>query len=326
MRRLALLLVAVGLGCSRPRAKPVPVAEIAPPSASLALLATADAAGPVETATPGAQDSDDAGVPERRCAVAKVDYTARAKAVPGWEAIAGIPFGTCWSGPTSTWSISLELNAAGGEVVGLAVLHVDAGEKLTRHVRKLDEIEGGRRQFVEAKVFDFDGDGDPELYLAFTGEGAGCDPSAYPNGEIVGFHGGKIAPYAPAKGLAIFALKDIDKDGRPDIVTPSPFATFDDTHGVVANFAPHLVAHALPDGTFSRTDAVAVAAAKAICPRKPTTFPVDDGIAIVKTVGCARLWGMTAEAIGEHVSGESFSAGPEAFAELLAAKPPLTLR
>jgi hypothetical protein len=111
----------------------------------------------------------------------------------------------------------------------------------------------------------------------------------------------KIEPIAP---VAIERFKDVDSDGVLDIVTFDPFQIVghsystdhcsmcldEDLNG------PELVAHALPDGSFSRTDALAVASARRACPKPaPVSFPKKCGDEEFgrgwRDFACAQLWG-----------------------------------
>ncbi len=80
--------------------------------------------------------------------------------------------------------------------------------------------------------------------------------------------------------VTVTRFADVDADGRPDIVTFDPFRIQAHTYSTencsmcldddVAG--PELVLHALPDGTFSATDRVAIAHARSGCPTSPIEY------------------------------------------------------
>jgi hypothetical protein len=149
-------------------------------------------------------------------------------------------------------------------------------------------------------VFDLDGDGEDELLLPF-------DPST-----ILTFKDGKVTPYAAAAGRSFVGLVDADRDGRPDLLLNNPYAS--DAAFVscgkryghpVLNFhvETSLIAHALPDGTFTADDDLTRRVAKTLCPEKPAKVVVKGGDGklhngwIRNNIVCARLWGATADAV-----------------------------
>ena len=146
-------------------------------------------------------------------------------------------------------------------------------------------------------LHDFDGDGEPELFLRM--ETQRIEAAEYPQGRLWTFRDGRIAVYPPVRDLPIASLRDLDGDGRPDLSTYGPYrAEADDP---VSDFThlergPRLWARSLPDGTFSFTDPVALAANLRACPRKPKAIhqPTD--------AACARLWGMSEKAVLRLIS------------------------
>jgi len=145
----------------------------------------------------------------------------------------------------------------------------------------------------DASFFDYDGDGEDEVFVRttigtydrveqqqsgiFTFRGAGPD-------------GGKarIVPYPPASSLGIDTTRDADDDGRPDLLVSIGPAS--------APVGIRLLAHSLPDGTFSMRDAVAVGWAQKQCPQDPkldlsTKSASDFGQKLADDIACALLWG-----------------------------------
>lgn len=140
-----------------------------------------------------------------------------------------------------------------------------------------------------AATSDYDGDGTPEVVVrrsAWEHEGGGSERLA-----VYTTRDGRVQPYAPAAafGEAREAV-DADRDGRADLVLPSPW-TVTDVCGLegIEHPGPTVLAHALPDGTFSTTDAVARAWALAGCHRGGNDEPD------VVDVACARIRGVGPE-------------------------------
>lgn len=115
------------------------------------------------------------------------------------------------------------------------------------------------RAVKRVMLFDFDGDGDPEIGFDVEAEGPEGDTSLYHH--LYTFRDGAIKPYpVPFTGR----LEDIDKDGRPDLIREHNeiVKTMCDAYEPVSG--PAVIAHALPNGTFSTTDKVAADHAKKV--------------------------------------------------------------
>jgi hypothetical protein len=118
--------------------------------------------------------------------------------------------------------------------------------------------------------FDWDGDGDEEIVLAV--ESSGHETWEF-DSEVFSFKDGAVVPYGPAAGLVIDEVRDVDGDGRPDLLTSGPYS--DVTVDLGAGFAATrlvekmFVAHSLADGRFSLDDSVAARAVAKWCPRPP---------------------------------------------------------
>nr|MBK7065832.1 VCBS repeat-containing protein [Deltaproteobacteria bacterium] len=165
---------------------------------------------------------------------------------------------------------------------------------------------------IEApSLFDHDGDGEPEVFVRVTTERRG-GPSTF-HGRVWTFRDGAVDVYAPSREWMVAAVRDVDGDGRPDLlthghyVTEAPGPCGEAPHAAVG---PLLAAHALPDGRFSLTDEAARRADRERCPAA-TADPAGvvvttpggrvDAAATFERVVCARLWGASAAAVSERV-------------------------
>jgi hypothetical protein len=178
-----------------------------------------------------------------------------------------------------------------------------------------------------AEVYDFDGDGDPELFVGLHGIWSGPTGLELAESVLYSFKNGSIVRYPPAAAFAIWKLEDRDGDGRPDLVTSSPYAS--SRGGSTPVFAPTLVAHALPDGTFSTTDAVAERVARTVCPARPALTTLrrpapTTGEKDQHRIACARMWGASATDIAKQLSLDVASRSD--WPHVLTLEPPITLR
>jgi len=143
----------------------------------------------------------------------------------------------------------------------------------------------------DASFFDYDGDGEEEVFVRTT---IGTYDRVEQQQSAIFTFGSpdagkaRIVPYAPATSLAIDTTRDADDDGRPDLLVAIGPAS--------APVGIRLLAHSLPDGTFSLRDAVAVGWAQKQCPQDPkldlsTKSASDFGQKLADDVACALLWG-----------------------------------
>ena len=147
------------------------------------------------------------------------------------------------------------------------------------------------------KLYDFDGDGHAELFsreahrvLQDHPEEGGLSLTEAGGAVLLTFRDGKITPYPPAYDVSAFGItdmRDVDGDQRPDL--------FSLLYGM--STGPWRIAHTLADGTFSKTDAVAVRAMRDQCPSPSTilltvsaTGAVDED-ATKAAVACAMIRG-----------------------------------
>jgi len=244
-----------------------------------------------------------------------------------------------------------------GVTAELLAVHVDAKGTVTSIAlagttrtkdRAFQSHDADRVQIDTQMTYDFDGDGEDEFVAIGhdqTKDGP-RDPMAY----IVQMKNGAAQMYAPAAGLPIFRVEDVDRDGRPDFVSYGPYrsripARCNNTQAAQV-VGPPLLIHALPNGTFSMTDDKAIAFAKQQCEKPGFTVArddqkkVDDDQTFVN-IACARLWGMSeSQAVaavqrsctairGEASCKESSLLScvyPAEMTQWARAKPPLTLK
>jgi len=237
----------------------------------------------------------------------------------------------------------------GGASATFTVLHDDGSGSVVRWSTKAPPKE--RPLWPPSlEVHDYDGDGVPEL---FSGLQYGGGAREWVRARaFVTFKNGRITPYSPASGLPIDHLEDVDHDGRPDLVVE-----YDVGHGHRCDLhidgagGPDLVtlvAHGLPDGTFSMSDAVARSelAKREKCTTAPahivTISPTIDGgeppSIVEEDIVCARMWGTAKDVIlnevetvcAPYASQTSGCTGPcryiEDVRQLARFDPPITLK
>ncbi len=201
---------------------------------------------------------------------------------------------------------------------------------------------GGGLALDDATFFDWDGDGEDELFV--RGIRGAADHPTEQRSTVWTFHtadaGARIQPYAAATNLApagqaltITDVRDVDGDGRPDLL-----ATF---FGVGPDAPPtthQFMAHSLDGGAFSLRDAAAVAFAQKQCPSDPnldlaTKSPSDFDDTLADAIACALLWGHTpkeeAAALAKGcAAARAADAGvcPVWAQRMVQTKPPLSLR
>ena len=147
---------------------------------------------------------------------------------------------------------------------GSARVRLDAGFRLT--TAAVDGLVLQRSAAHVQLLGDYDGDGDQEALLVHEWsehEGTGGAVS-----EVWTFASGVASRYAPAAGIDVTRAEDVDGDGKLDLVTAGPYAKVTAWAPIGFSYPigpPIFVEHALADGTFSMTDAVAVAFTRRRC-------------------------------------------------------------
>ena len=264
-------------------------------------------ASPIASATPSASTSAAAFAPPAPdvCAgFAESMQTAKKKALarfaPSYGAPvrdARTPVGFCRATPHGQWRVEMPDLAGTStfEAVLYAIearfriVHVDSeGHRATHVMKETLSDYGARDEPREPVVFDWDGDGEPEIYVELHEQGdEGHRASQI---EVLTFRSGAVAPYAQAQSLDVAGLEDVDHDGRPDLLV---YAGYDDALSSCGAGFPYgwpparFVAHATASGDFSRDDAAAKAHARTWCPAPPAT--IGNSAAAI----CARLWART---------------------------------
>jgi hypothetical protein len=148
--------------------------------------------------------------------------------------------------------------------------------------------------------FDFDGDGVDEFLHPVTR--LGTDGAAEVSGVLWTFRSGKVSRFPGAPGQ-VRLVKDVDGDGRPDLLFPGSFrgdwlwegcagvdvvaSVDDDAAGLL------FVAHSLPDGTFSTTDAVAREQLRQRCQDLSDLGSVAHESDLIRAIPCARVRGVS---------------------------------
>lgn len=149
--------------------------------------------------------------------------------------------------------------------------------------------------------FDYDGDGIPEVLTVTSNEGSHKSPDD--PGKLWTYRDGRTMLYPPAAAIKDISLlmQDVDGDGRPDLLSLSPYAEDapDCRDGGHRFFEFPLAYHSLPGGAFRADDDAAIAYARQQCPSRPVELVEADAEAdalsqdeqVAKRIVCARLWG-----------------------------------
>jgi hypothetical protein len=154
-------------------------------------------------------------------------------------------------------------------------------------------------------LFDYDGDGEPEaLVIVDTVESNEAGLSFHVRrGRVWTAASGALSLYPPAREFVVEDTRDVDGDGRPDLITHAPYAALaiikcgsEDPYPVSG---PALLGHAIPGGTFSFSDAVAASFARRECAASPRPVLVPqrdhpdmiDFAPSARNLACARLFG-----------------------------------
>jgi hypothetical protein len=319
----------------------------ASPAASSSAVAMAEASAP--TPTPDA--SIEAAVVSGACHAMNVASTKKldeAKKARACTPELDTSMLACRTSPNgATWGLRVDdvvdISAAGGGdacATGwlLRLVHLDVdgvesalvpgiAEKLRAHTYNVTSD----TRIAEVAFFDWDGDGDDEVLVRGT---RGPDEQRATVWAFRMLDGGaaRIVPYEPTTALTIVGARDVDGDGRPDLLV-SFFGTSRDAPPTTHRF----LAHSLADGTFSLRDSVAVTWAEKECPSGPKLdlgqkTPADFDSSLADDMACALVWGRDPKDLAADVAKACRPASADAgtcpaWARLIVkTKPPLSLR
>lgn len=155
-------------------------------------------------------------------------------------------------------------------------------------------------------AFDFDGDGTPEIITSQEIK-EDCE-AGYSIIRIWKVQDRALVPYSHAPSAAIADVKDVDHDGRPDLISRGAYKEASDTCVVDGDLGPPVfVHHSLPDGRFSEDHEVARTALRAHCPKLPL-IPAwsPEGRAesqeLSQSLICARAWKVSAAELLEKLA------------------------
>ena len=165
-------------------------------------------------------------------------------------------------------------------------------------------------------LFDFDSDGEPEVIVIVDSvETSEAGLSFHVRrGRVWTIHAGALGLFLPARTFVVEEARDVDRDGRLDLITHAPYAALatikcgsEESYPVSG---PALLAHGLAGGTFSFSDSVATAFARRECATLPRPVLVPerehpemiDFAASARNVACARLFGADEAALLAEVA------------------------
>ncbi len=193
----------------------------------------------------------------------------------------------CLPFPNGAWSIELKTfkpRYGSGEAELVAVAYV--GDRRLESDLTMRSGVGVMFTYVDSQLAsDYDKDGVPELWMHSSV--AGVDGGHFEESRLLHATKDAVVEYAPAAKLGLLgAPRDVDGDGTMDL--PVNFDIVFEK-GVVCDgksqwFAAKFFAHALPDGTFSTTDAVAKSFTSSWCASPPSK------VGSPEQAFCARMW------------------------------------
>ena len=154
-------------------------------------------------------------------------------------------------------------------------------------------------------MYDFDGDGVPELFTVVPADVRTFAPASR---ILVTYKGGKISPVATGGGFVVDGVSDLDGDGHGDLRVSFELGKRTVCEpGDEGMLTQEFAAHGLPGGKFTLTDAAAAAFAARKCPSMPTADEMfipsadptesDPRDLSMAYVACSRLRGKSADAV-----------------------------
>jgi len=186
----------------------------------------------------------------------------------------------------------VRVRADGSTAPGPAALHLVLG---TRRFAQYVSL----TRFI---VFDWDGDGRGELSFEEIHEAEeGMDGARVANRYWMFTATPSAVREFGDLGPQTDEVRDVDGDGRPDVIVKSPWFSQAGTCGINGDVflsGPLLLRHALPGGVFSDDDAVAQSFLAEQCRDRPPPLRIAGDEARLASplvrVGCARFWGLSA--------------------------------
>lgn len=309
--RVALAGVALA-ACAAARVAPVVPARTAlpPPPTPLPLRTCIDEPPlPAEPTPPAEPDAAPSSEAARICARVRARNAAWPRARAGWAHLEASQW--CRATPAGAWATVVEASGVGreGAAVGPRIIvrlqWIPTEEQAPARGAAFAVLDA-RVYFDEVRalaVFDWDGDGLPELALLRTRHRTEAHHSSAV--VIVTARGGRVAPYAAAPA-DIQGVADLDGDGRPDLELSPGLGVRVPCDGGVEHGGPARVALSLPDGSFTEAHPAARAYVRRQCRGfgdDGALLSPDDGRSVMG-VACARYRGAPAEAVAARVRAE----------------------
>ena len=265
------------------------------------VTAAASAAGPRADVTPSARrhrESRDAGL-EPLCATLLREEKLDESALREGDATSPGARAHCASDGRVAWMIRADKR---GDGVEQTLLFASQDGARARQVSSVPGVEWPPVIARHATLFDFDGDGTPELVATIAKNVRTFEPASR---IFATMKKGAIAAYPTGGKFLVEGAMDFDHDGRPDLRV-----SFDLGKGSCGGDRPVVerVAHALPGGRFSLDDAAALGIDQRRCESLASpdgmftpavgAEPADLSLA---WIACERLRGKTADAVVDEV-------------------------
>jgi hypothetical protein len=213
-----------------------------------------------------------------------------------------------WARPVEAWrgwlAVRWALARIDAEGRRAAIAPGSTEDRAAREDEANFYVELGSYSKASFFAFDYDHDGTVEV-IALVSAHLGDGPIRS-RGRVWTYRDGAVRLYPRAEGILVEDVRDVDRDGRPDLVTyagVTGFASGCDGGYEYRATGPELLAHSLGDGSFSLADAIAARAARGVCPARPRLFEGDrlQVPDVAKQIACARLWGATAAEVHREI-------------------------
>lgn len=234
--------------------------------------------------------------------------------------------GECHYGPSGAWVIEaagpLQQRTARGEggptrwfEQRARLAFVANGGRVARSTRATATLSSREERGVAmyfTALHDLDGDGSDEAAVAVRTERLDLGNPTSVTGVIYATRDGAVTPYARGEGVSATDAFDVDGDGRPDFVQPSRYQAGNGC-GPSIFYGPAELAHALPDGGFSRDDAVAREFVRVVCEplaevrhalRGIEPNDANQGYEYPMRVGCLAFRGVSRETLRAEVESQ----------------------